>query len=198
MNYDVIRHYDMLIEEGNDPVYDPEELKEYMDKWDGSVFIDELQLSSEKHVFEIGCGSGRLAVRVAPFVKSYTGIDISPKTAERAVKNIIGEKVNIICADFLDYGIVCEFDIVYSSLTFIHIENKPAAINKISGLLRKNGRFVLSIGKNIDEYIDYGTRKIRIYPDTPSNITALINECGMSVAAVNETEFAYIITAIKE
>lgn len=30
----VIEHYDKLIEEKNDPVYDPKPLKEYMDKWD--------------------------------------------------------------------------------------------------------------------------------------------------------------------
>lgn len=29
----VIEHYDKLIEENNDPVYDPAPLKEYMDKY---------------------------------------------------------------------------------------------------------------------------------------------------------------------
>ncbi|MBQ8943824.1 MAG: DUF4956 domain-containing protein [Clostridia bacterium] len=54
MNNDVIYHYDKLIDEGNDPVNDPLMLKEYMDKWDGRVFIDKLQLSPEKNVLEIG------------------------------------------------------------------------------------------------------------------------------------------------
>lgn len=34
MKTDVINHYDSLIDENNDPVFDPQPLKEYMDKWD--------------------------------------------------------------------------------------------------------------------------------------------------------------------
>ena len=39
MNEDVVRRYDKLIDENNDPVCDPKPLKAYMDKWDGSDFI---------------------------------------------------------------------------------------------------------------------------------------------------------------
>lgn len=35
----VIRHYDALIDEGNDPVHDLPPLREYMDKRDGQTFI---------------------------------------------------------------------------------------------------------------------------------------------------------------
>ncbi|MEG2634122.1 MAG: GNAT family N-acetyltransferase, partial [Oscillospiraceae bacterium] len=33
-------HYNTLIDENNDPVHDPEPLREYMNKWDGQEFID--------------------------------------------------------------------------------------------------------------------------------------------------------------
>lgn len=39
---DVIKHYDGLIDENNDPVRDPQFLKSYMDKWDGSRFIESM------------------------------------------------------------------------------------------------------------------------------------------------------------
>lgn len=32
-------HYDLLMQEGNDPVNDPPILQDYMDKWDGQPFI---------------------------------------------------------------------------------------------------------------------------------------------------------------
>jgi len=35
MNADVITHYNLLIDEGNDPLNDPAPLRVYMDKWDG-------------------------------------------------------------------------------------------------------------------------------------------------------------------
>ena len=74
MKVDVITHYDLLVDEGNDPVCDPEPLKQYMDKWDGKPFIDALRLDKSKSVLEIGVGTGRLAVKTAPLCKCFTGI----------------------------------------------------------------------------------------------------------------------------
>lgn len=34
MNQKLIAHYDMLIQENNDPVHDSELMKRYMDKWE--------------------------------------------------------------------------------------------------------------------------------------------------------------------
>ena len=42
---DVIDHYDLLIEEQNDPFRDPPVLQEYMNKWDGEPFLEALELS---------------------------------------------------------------------------------------------------------------------------------------------------------
>lgn len=68
MDTNVAKHYDVLIEQNNDPVHDPDVLKEYMDKWDGAQFINEMKLNKSLSVLEIGVGTGRLAVRTAPFV----------------------------------------------------------------------------------------------------------------------------------
>jgi hypothetical protein len=46
----VIYHYDSLIDENNDPARDPKPLQEYMNKWDGQAFIDEMQLTAHKTV----------------------------------------------------------------------------------------------------------------------------------------------------
>ena len=83
----IIKHYDTLIGLDNDPARDPEPLKEYMDKWDGQEFIDTLQLDDKKSILEIGVGTGRLGIRVASLCKYFVGIDISPKTIERAKEN---------------------------------------------------------------------------------------------------------------
>ena len=66
---DLIRHYDALIDEGNDPVFDPPPLREYMDKWDGQAFIDAMELDEKnpcwKSAWEPGgwrCGQHLCAV----------------------------------------------------------------------------------------------------------------------------------------
>ena len=35
---DVITHYDLLVDENNDPFRDPPPLQEYMNGWDGELF----------------------------------------------------------------------------------------------------------------------------------------------------------------
>ena len=195
-NDDVIRHYDLMIDENNDPVRDPEPLREYMDKWYGQQFIDLLQLTKGKSVLEIGVGTGRLAVRVAPECREIFGIDLSPKTAERAKENLKKQtNVTLVCGDFMSYEFGRKFDVIYSSLTFMHIRDKQAAINKVRSLLNIGGRFVLSIDKNQSDTIDYGTRKIKIYPDNKEEIVKYITQSGMNLMKVFETDFAFVFIA---
>lgn len=194
----VIRHYDCLIDEDNDPVRDPEPLKAYMDKWDGQGFIDKMQLSRSSSVLEIGVGTGRLAIRTAPQCKKFYGIDVSPKTIDRAKENLVQYKnVTLICGDFLYYRFECTFDVVYSSLTFMHIEDKQRALRKVSELLNRGGRFVLSIDKNPSEFIDVGTYKVKIYPDNADETAGCIEAAGLTVSERYDTEFAAIFIAVK-
>lgn len=195
----VSKHYDMLIDENNDPVRDPEPLREYMDKWDGQQFIDSLQLTKRKSVLEIGVGTGRLAVRTAPNCREFFGIDISQKTVKRAKENLKKQtNVTLVCSDFMSYEFGRKFDVIYSSLTFMHIKDKQAAINKVKTLLNISGRFVLSIDKSQGDTIEYGTRKIKIHHDRKEDIAEYINQSGMSLIKVFETEFAEIFAAAKQ
>lgn len=195
---DVINHYDSLIDEDNDPFRDPPMLQEYMSRWDGQRFIEALELTKNKKVLEIGIGTGRIAVKVAPFCMTLTGIDISPKTIERAKENLKEYKnISFICDDFSDYQFSETFDVIYSSLTMMHFKNKATVITKVDKLLNDDGIFCLSIDKNQSEYIDMGNRKVRVYPDTLVNMKSLIEATAMSVAKVFETDNAYIIVSKK-
>lgn len=194
----VTHHYDSLIDENNDPVHDPKPLRDYMDKWDGQAFIDSMELDNNKSVLEIGVGTGRLAVRVAPLCGEFCGIDISPKTIDRANENLVEYRnIDLICADFLSYKFDRKFDVIYSSLTFMHIEDKQRAINKVETLLKDGGKFVLSIDKSKSEYIDTGTRKIKIYPDTKEKTVEYIKAAGLTILNQYDTEFATIFVVQK-
>lgn len=193
-----VLHYDLLIDEGNDPVFDPEPLKAYMDKWDGEEFISQMELNCEKSVLEIGVGTGRLALRVAPKCKEFWGIDLSEKTVERAKENLSEcLNVNLVCGDFMSFEFEQSFDVIYSSLTFMHICDKQSAIAKAAGLLVRGGRFVLSTDKNTSEFIDMGTRKVKIYPDREDDIIACIEIAGLTLLKQYETEFATVFVAEK-
>ena len=195
---DIIEHYDKLIEEDNDPVHDPKPLRDYMDKWDGEKFIESMRLDEHKSVLEIGVGTGRIAVKVAPNCKLFCGIDISPKTIQRAQENLSSyDNVKLICGDFTSFKFQQFFDVVYSSLTFMHIEDKLFAIKKIASLLNDNGLFVLSIDKNQSEFIDMGTRKIKIYPDNITDICKFISKANLKLIDQFETDHAYVTVSKK-
>lgn len=185
------RHYDALIEQDNDPVCDPPELKSYMDLWDGDAFIAQMQLTKEKSVLEIGVGTGRLALRVIPLCGYFCGIDLSKKTIARAREHL-PEGAQLICGNFLTHAFSQTFDVIYSSLTFMHIRDKQAAVEKIAGLLRENGRFVLSIDKNQATMIDAGFSRIAVYPDNPGEMLRYIECAGLCVEKQYETELAHI------
>lgn len=195
---EIIKHYDRLADQGNDPVHDPEMLKAYMDKWDGQQFLDSMELDETKDVLEIGVGTGRLAVRVVPHCGSFTGIDLSAKTVRLAKENLAGEgNVKLICGDFCTYDFGVLYDVIYSSLTFMHIEDKQAAVDRVSALLASGGRFVLSIDKDQSGIIDVGDSKITVYPDDPGNMRKYITAAGLTVLDHIETEFAHIFVAEK-
>lgn len=195
---DVIKHYDGLIDENNDPVRDPQFLKSYMDKWDGRRFIESMQLGESKSVLEIGVGTGRLAIKTAPFCKSFCGIDISPKTIQRAYENLSSyHNVKLVCGDFMTFEFDEQFDVIYSSLTFMHIKDKEGMIEKTASLLNNGGLFVLSIDKNQSEYIDMGIRRLKIYPDNPADTYSYILKAKLQLVDKFETDYAYVTVSRK-
>ena len=194
----VIEHYNKLIDENNDPVHDPKPLRDYMDKWDGQKFIESMRLDKSKSVLEIGVGTGRLAIRVAPNCRRLVGIDISPKTIERANENLSSYgNIELICNNFMSFELDESFDVIYSSLTFMHISDKASAIRKIASLLNTDGLFVLSIDKNQNNFIDMGTRQIKIYPDNPTDICHFIANANLELTDQFETENAHVIVSKK-
>ena len=195
---EVIEHYNKLIDENNDPVRDPKPLRDYMDKWDGQRFIESMQLDKSKSVLEIGIGTGRIAVKVAPNCKSLCGIDISEKAIQRAAENLsMYQNIKLICDDFMSCKLEADFDVIYSSLTFMHIQDKLSAIQKIAALLTNNGLFVLSIDKNQNEYIDMGDRKVKIYPDNPNDIRSYLSASKLKLVDEFETDHAYVTVSRK-
>ncbi len=191
---DVKTHYDMLIGANNDPFRDPPALQEYMNSWDGPVFLDLMELDLSKTVLEIGVGTGRLAAKTAGTCRHLTGVDISPRTVERARENLRDfPNVSLICGDFMTCPFTETFDVVYSSLTMMHFENKRSVIGKVSSLLKDGGLFCLSIDKNRSEWIDMGNRRLRIYPDTPEEIAALVEQAGLKAGKTAETENAFLL-----
>ncbi len=189
----VAKHYDILIDENNDPVLDSDILKEYMDEWDGPLFIEKMQLNQNKKILEIGVGTGRIALQIVSKCQWFFGIDLSRKTIERAFQHLANyANVTLIWDDVITYHFDTKFDVIYSTLTFMHIKEKEQLIKKINDYLQPDGLFVLSIDKNQTPFIDIGSNKIEVYPDQPENIQKYIQKTEMEIIEIIEKERAYI------
>lgn len=197
---DAYTHYELLIDEGDDPVHDNKKLKQYMSNWDGSLFFQNSGVDNTKSILEIGVGTGRIAKQVLDIgCKKFTGIDISPKTIKRAKENLHNyENVELIEENALTYVRQNKFDIVYSVLTFLHIDDKKLALKNIFASLKIGGHFILSISKD-DEWFDYGSRKIRLFPKNKEYYLKLLNDIGFKIEFSQDTEsgFATIVKAKK-
>ncbi len=192
----VIDHYDGLLSDGNDPILDPPVLQAYMNKWDGAKFIETMRLSPSSRVLEIGVGTGRLALRTAPLCGRFVGIDLAPRTVEAAREHLkTFPHASVICGDFLAYSFGEKFDVIYSSLTFMHIRYKQAAIEKCMSLLVSGGRLVLSLDKNRETLLDAGYGALTVCPDDPSLLRGMIERHGGTVSEEYETEFATVLVA---
>ena len=195
---DVKTHYDLLVEENNDPFRDPPALRKHMESWDGQVFLDLMELDPSKTVLEIGIGTGRIAGKTAGCCHHLTGIDISPKTIGRAGDNLRHcQNITLICDDFTTHVFQETYDVIYSVLTMMHFQDKSLVIGKISTLLNDGGLVCLSIDKNQSEWLDMGDRRIRIYPDTPERIVALAEQAKLKRKKVVEIENAHIVVLVK-
>lgn len=195
---EIMFHYDRLIDEGNDSFRDPAPLRVHMDKWDGEPFLSLLSLGGWERVLELGVGTGRLAARVAPRCGQLCGIDLSPRTVERARENLAAyDHISLVCGNFFDHPFTETYDLIYTSLTLFHISDKQAAWRRIADLLREGGRVVVSLDKSREPYIDMGDRRLRVFPDTPEAVRAAMVAVGLVQTEEIETEYAYLLAAVR-
>jgi SAM-dependent methyltransferase len=99
--------------------------------------------------------------------------------------------MELICGDFLVHAFDRRFDVIYSSLTLMHFEDKGQFLRKAASLLRPGGTLVLSLDKNQSEILDMGTRQLRIYPDTPERLIPHLGK--LCLERTIETTFSHIL-----
>jgi len=193
------QHYDLLIDEGVDVVYDSKALKAYMNQWTGHFFYDELDVEFDDDILEIGIGTGRIALEVLKYQpRSLTGIDLSKKTINKCKKNL-PKSVELFSLDVFDYHPEKKFDKIYSVLTFIHIEKKFEVLKHLKSMLNDDGKIVLALDLGTKNVLDYGIRSIKTYPNRLEEYVRIGKALGFEdisykLIVNNEREVGLIIT----
>jgi 2-polyprenyl-3-methyl-5-hydroxy-6-metoxy-1,4-benzoquinol methylase len=96
-----------------------------------------------RSVADIGCGLGRLSLKLALDERTVTGIDLSPEMISRAQRNT-SDKNNIvmICGDFLTDKRLHEYDCVVTAATLHHVD-LDTGVQRLKDLVRKDGRLII-------------------------------------------------------
>jgi len=172
-----------------------------MSNWDGPLFFQNLAIDNTKSILEIGVGTGRLAKQLLDIgCREVVGIDISPKTIKRAKENLKSYKnIELIEENAVTFVQHNKFDIIYSVLTFQHIEDKELAVKNIFASMKIGGYFILSISNKTNYWLDYGSRRVRLFPQSKEHYLKMLNDNGFVLEFEQETEsgFATIIKAKK-
>jgi ubiquinone/menaquinone biosynthesis C-methylase UbiE len=117
----------------------------------GLALLDDLGITSEHQVLDLGCGTGRLTLHVAETAGYVTGIDPSPHRIELALKNLAKASVSNIAFELGDSGDIRRygrdaFDIVFLNAVFHWINDKEEALDNIYHVLKPGGRLGICTG----------------------------------------------------
>jgi 2-polyprenyl-3-methyl-5-hydroxy-6-metoxy-1,4-benzoquinol methylase len=173
-----------------------------------------------KSVLDLGCGDGGFAKYcINHGATNVLGVDISSNMINQAREENRRENIKYLCMPIEDLVLPTEkYDLIVSSLVIHYIEDYPALLKKVNGLLHKNGKFIFSTehpivtarkemnnwvkDKNgnklhwaIDEYQEEGQREQRWYIDGVikyhRTISTLINgliEAGFTIEKILEPQ----------
>lgn len=98
-------------------------------------------------VLDVACGPGRVSLDLAPYVRSVTGLDLTPGMldqaraglAESGCANVRFVRGNAAAMPFADSA----FSLVVSSAAFHHFEAPPAVLAEMIRVCRPGGRVVI-------------------------------------------------------
>jgi ubiquinone/menaquinone biosynthesis C-methylase UbiE len=110
------------------------------------------KIAEKSHsVLEIGAGTGRFTLEIAPLVRQVTAVDVSSNMLEcMSQKSGAQGASNIkqICGNFMEISFDQKFDIIISFSAIEYIKDKNALFAKISGLLAPGGQLVITTAHN--------------------------------------------------
>lgn len=86
-----------------------------------------VKFNKNMKVLELGCGAGRFAYSIAPYVNKYVGIDYSSEgiqSSKEICKNSGIDNVDFIQASIIDFDYSEKFDVVYFGSVIQYLSDK--------------------------------------------------------------------------
>lgn len=141
-------------------------------------------LRKNMRVLELGCGAGRWALRIAPFVNKVVGVDFSEemiKLAREKQRELGLQNVEFCVSAIQDVHSETTFDLVYLSGLTQHVTDSQLrqTLGNMQTMLASNGILIdrTSVNTGAREVCDYGAGYHGIYR-TAEELKSLLGEFG--------------------
>jgi len=108
----------------------------------------EVRLSADMQVLDFGCGTGLLALRLAPLVRFVTGVDRSQGMLDVLTAKIAQQNVTNVGTLHLDHdgasALTGGYDLIVSSMTLHHIKEIDSLVRRFYELLLPGGSLCIA------------------------------------------------------
>ncbi len=105
------------------------------------------RVSLQRHmeILDFGCGTGLLSFKIAPLVRSVTGVDLSEgMLGQLKGKNTSALQVTPLCRDILEEPLEQRFDGIISSMAIHHVEQVGPLFKAFRKALKRDGFLAIS------------------------------------------------------
>jgi predicted TPR repeat methyltransferase len=137
---------------------------------------------------DLGCGTGSTGPLVAPWMKSFVGVDLSSKMLEEAKKKrCYDELVHAELSAFLPDNVEV-FDIAVSSDTFVYFGDLEPVLRQVARSLTPDGHFIATFEslRSDDPSIGYVLHRGGRYAHTRAYVERVLADVGLPLLHFSE------------
>jgi predicted TPR repeat methyltransferase len=165
-----------------------DEWDDYADDWDENegviiyarhtfeTLMAEIDISG-LDIFDFGCGTGNLAVKMARDANHIVAIDSSAKMVSilknKNIKNITAKHLELSKGDISD-----KFDLITASSVFAFVGNFPETLKLLKGMLKPGGALVQWDWLAVEGKDDFGF--------SPKYLKSIYNEVGFDEVNITQ------------
>jgi len=162
--------------------------------------------TASDRLLDVGCGTGRAAIAIAPYVGQVTGVDLTDAMlaqarlaqAEAKLGNVEWRQADVTALPFMDGA----FTIVSCSAMLHHVENPVRVLTEMSRVCARGGRVVaMDVSPKYEKVAAFDAIEILRDPShahalTCAELQAIGRELGLREINASEHESSFPLEAI--